>query len=78
MKIEWKNLFRTIALLEALLLLVLSFNYWNKVDKQKETIKKQREEINRLKIVEQDYEADKDYIYECYKQIENNAERSGK
>lgn len=75
MKIEWRNLFRTIALLEALLLLVLSFNYWNKVDKQHEIIKKQEEQI---KIFEEKNNIDRDYLYQCYKQIELKAERSGK
>ena len=85
MKIEWKNLFRTIALLEALLLLVLTFSYENKIDKQNETIEKQSKkiqecsyEIKRLKLVEQDFEEEKEYLYECYKDIELKAERSGK
>ena len=61
MKIEWKNLFRTIALLEALLLLVLTFSYGNKIDNLKKTIDKQNKtlekcsyEIKRLKLIEQD------------------------
>lgn len=85
MKIEWKNLFRTIALLEALLLLVLTFSYGNKVDKLNTTINKQNKkikecdyEIKRLKLVEQDYETDKEYIYQCFKEIEMKTERSGK
>ena len=85
MKIEWKNLFRTIAVLEALLLLVLTFSYGNKIDELKTTIdnqtkkiEKYRKEIIELKMVEESYTVDKDYIYECYKQIENSAERSGK
>lgn len=85
MRIEWKNLFRAIALLEAVLLLVLTFSYGNKIDNLKKTIKEQNKtieqcnyEIKRLKLVEQDYETDKEYIYECFKQIEMNAERSGK
>ena len=85
MKIEWKNLFRTIALLEAILLLVLTFSYGNKIDNLNSTIDKQSAkikecdyEIKRLKLVEQDYETDKEYIYQCFKEIEMNAERSGK
>lgn len=85
MKIEWKNLFRTIALLEALLLLVITFAYGNKIDELNKIINKQSEkikecdyEIKRLKLVEQDYETDKEYIYECFKEIEQKAERSGK
>ena len=85
MRIEWKNLFRTIALLEALLLLVLTFSYGNKIDNLKNTIEKQNKkieqcsyEIKRLKLVEQNFEEEKDYLYECYKDIELKAERSGK
>ena len=85
MRIEWKNLFRTIALLEALLLLVLTFSYGNKIDDLKKTIDKQNKtieqcsyEIKRLKLVEQNFEEEKDYLYECYKDIEIKAERSGK
>lgn len=85
MRIEWKNLFRTIALLEALLLLVLTFSYGNKIDNQKKIIDKQNKkieqcsyEIKRLKLVEQNFEEEKEYLYECYKDIELKAERSGK
>ena len=85
MRIEWKNLFRTIALLEAILLLVITFSYGNKIDKLNETIDKQSKkikecdyEIKRLKLVEQDYETDKEYIYQCFKEIEMKTERSGK
>ena len=85
MRIEWKNLFRTIALLEALLLLVLTFSYGNKIDDLKDTIDKQNKtieqcsyEIKRLKLVEQNFEEEKEYLYECYKDIELKAERSGK
>ena len=85
MKIEWKNLFRTIALLEALLLLVLTFSYGNKIDNLKKTIDKQNKtieqcnyEIKRLKLVEQNFEEEKEYLYECYKDIELKTERSGK
>jgi hypothetical protein len=85
MRIEWKNLFRTIALLEALLLLVLTFSYGNKIDNLKKTINKQNKtlekcsyEIKRLKLIEQNFEEEKEYLYECYKDIELKAERSGK
>ena len=85
MKIEWKNLFRTIAILEAILMLVIVYSLGTKIDNQKEAIEKQnkkieqcKKEIVELKMVEESYIADKDYIYECYKQIEMNAERNGK
>ena len=85
MKIEWKNLFRALALLEAVLLLVLTFSYGNKVDKLNKTIAKQEKkieecsyEIKRLKLIEQDFEEEKDILYECYKNIEQKAERSGR
>ena len=85
MRIEWKNLFRAIALLEALLLLVLTFSYGNKIDDLKKTIKEQNKtieqcnyEIKRLKLVEQNFEEEKEYLYQCYKDIELKAERSGK
>ena len=85
MRIEWKNLFRAIALLEALLLLVFTFSYGNKIDDLKKTIKEQNKtieqcnyEIKRLKLVEQNFEEEKEYLYQCYKDIELKAERSGK
>ena len=85
MKIEWKNLFRALALLEAVLLLVLTFSYGNKVDKLNKTIAKQEKkieecsyEIKRLKLIEQDFEEEKDILYECYKNVEQKAERSGR
>lgn len=85
MRIEWKNLFRTIALLEALLLLVLTFSYGNKIEDLKKTIEKKNKkieqcsfEIKRLKLVEQNFEEEKEYLYECYKDIELKTERSGK
>lgn len=68
MKIEWKNLFRTIAVLEALLLLVMLFSLGSKIDKQKEEIKILKKEIEEVKPC----------YYECYKKIELKAERSGK
>lgn len=83
--IEWKNLFRTIALLEAILLLVITFSYGNKIDEQKELINKQKSkleeaktEILRLRLIEQEFYESKDYMYDCYQQVELNAERSGK
>lgn len=85
MRIEWKNLFRTIALFEAILLLVLTYSYGNKIDNLKKTIKEQNKtieqcnyEIKRLKLIEQNFEEEKDYLYQCYKDIELKAERSGK
>lgn len=71
MIIDWKNLFRTIVLLLAILLLVMYFSF-NK------EIKILKNEINRLEIVEQNYEEEKEYFYQCYKDIELKAERSGK
>lgn len=85
MRIEWKNLFRAIALFEAVLLLVLTFSYRNKIDNLKKTIKEQNKtieqcnyEIKRLKLIEQNFEEEKEYLYQCYKDIELKAERSGK
>lgn len=82
---EFNIIYRVLAILEAVLLLVLSFAYGSKIDKQAEIINNQEEriksykqEIIQLKLVEQDYQADKEYIYECYKQIEQKAERSGR
>jgi hypothetical protein len=82
---EFNIIYRVLAILEAILLLVLSFAYGSKIDKQAEIINNQEEriksykqEIIQLKLVEQDYQADKEYIYECYKQIEQKAERSGR
>ena len=82
---EFNIIYRVLAKLEAILLLVLSFAYGSKIDKQAEIINNQEEriksykqEIIQLKLVEQDYQADKEYIYECYKQIEQRAERSGR
>lgn len=85
MKINSNKVFLTIALCEALLLIVAVFSFGSKIEDQKATIDKQSAkikecdyEIKRLKLVEQDYETDKEYIYECFKQIEMNTERSGK
>ena len=85
MNIEESKIYKVLAILEAVLLLVLSFAYGSKIDKQAEIINNQEEriksykqEIIQLKLVEQDYQADKEYIYECYKQIEQKTERSGK
>lgn len=62
MRINWKNLFRTIALLEAILLLVSVFCFNSKINSQKETIEKQSKkldqcsyEIKRLKLIEQEF-----------------------
>lgn len=60
-KINFLNVFRIIALLEALLLLVLIYSLGSKIDTQKEMIEQQkkkleeaRQEVIRLKLVEQD------------------------
>lgn len=47
---EWKNLFRTIAILEALLLLIIVLSYGRKLDIQQDTINKQIKEIAELKM----------------------------
>jgi len=81
MKVIFKNISNTINKLikpiiaiEALLMIVVIFQLCIKVEKQESIIEKQSKkikecdyEIKRLKLVEQDYEADKDYIYECFK-----------
>lgn len=84
MNIENK-IFKTLAIIEAVLLLVLSFAYGSKIDKQKEIINNKNNkikecsyEIKKLKLVEQNFEEEKEYLYECYKDIELKAERSGK
>ena len=88
MKIINKNYVKIItvlALIEAIALLLISYGYGKKIDEQFATIKKQEEkieqcsyEIKRLKLVEQNFEEEKEYLYECYKDIELKAERSGK
>lgn len=84
-KINNTKILMAIALLEVLLLIVLLFCLESKIKEQKVTIDKQSAkikecdyEIKRLKLVEQDYETDKEYIYQCFKEIELKAERSGK
>lgn len=79
------NIYRVVAILEAILLLIISFSYGSKIDKQKEIINNQnqiiekcKEENIKLRLIEEDYNTSKEYIYECYKQIEQRAERSGK
>ena len=74
-----------LALLEAITILGISLGYWKKIDNQQEIINKQNKkieecsyEIKRLKLVEQNFEEEKEYLYECYKDIELKAERSGK
>ena len=85
MKTNWEKIFKGTAILEAVVLLVISFGYWKKIDNQQEIINKQNKkieecsyEIKRLKLVEQNFEEEKEYLYECYKNIELKAERSGK
>lgn len=82
---NYTDIITGLALIEAIVLLTISFGYWNKIDKQQEIINKQNNkikecsyEIKRLKLVEQNFEEEKEYLYECYKNIELNAERSGK
>lgn len=85
MKKEWETIYKVLAIIEAVLLLVLSFAYGSRIDKQKEIIENKNNkikecsyEIKRLKLIEQNYEEEKEYLYQCYKQIEQRAERSGK
>ena len=73
------------ALVEAFIFLIIGFLYGIRIDNLKneinlkdEKILKQSKEIIELKLIEEDYNSSKDYIYECFKQIENNAKRSGK
>ena len=82
---NYTNIITGLALIETIVLLTISFGYWNKIDKQQEIIDKQNKkikecsyEIKRLKLVEQNFEEEKEYLYECYKDIELKAERSGK
>ena len=46
--IDFKIVFRNIAILEALLLLVMVFSYGRKLDMQKDIINKQAKEITKL------------------------------
>lgn len=48
--IDFKIVFRNIAILEALLLLVMIFSYGRKLDMQKDIINKQAKEIAELKM----------------------------
>lgn len=82
---NYTNIITGLALIEAIVLLTISFGYWNKIDKQQEIIDKQNKkikqcsfEIKRLKLVEQNFEEEKEYLYQCYKDIELKAERSGR
>lgn len=82
---NYTNIITGLALIEAIVLLTISFGYWNKIDEQQEIIDKQNKkikecsyEIKRLKLIEQNFEEEKEYLYECYKDIELKAERSGK
>lgn len=82
---NYTNIITGLALIEAIVLLTISFGYWNKIDKQQEIIDKQNKtleecsyEIKRLKLVEQNFEEEKEYLYKCYKDIELKTERSGK
>ena len=82
---NYTNIITGLALIEAIVLLTISFGYWKKIDNQQEIINKQNKkieqcsyEIKRLKLVEQNFEEEKEYLYECYKDIELKAERSGK
>lgn len=92
MRVIFKNISNTINKLikpiiaiEVLLMIVVIFQLCIKVEKQEFIIEKQSKkieecsyEIKRLKLVEQNFEEEKEYLYECYKDIELKAERSGK
>ena len=72
-KLNWENIFKGVAILEALTLLVISFAYWNKIDQLNSTIDNQdkrieqfKKEIIELKITEENYQADLEHIYDCY------------
>lgn len=76
---------KPIIAIEVLLMIVVIFQLCIKVEKQESIIKKQNKtlekcsyEIKRLKLVEQNFEEEKEYLYKCYKDIELKAERSGK
>ena len=84
-KKNYVKIITILALLEAITILGISFSYWKKIDNQQEIINKQNKkieecsyEIKRLKLVEQNFEEEKEYLYQCYKDIELKAERSGK
>lgn len=77
MKVNYK-IFRVIALLEAILMLVIVFTLSNKIDNQKHKIDRITKENIRLRLVEQDFQESKEYIYECYKQVSNNASDNAK
>ena len=79
------NLFRIIALVEAILTLIIVFSLGNKIDKQDIVIDNQKNIIDtvskenmRLRLVEQDNEESKDIIGECFKQISIKASDNAK
>ena len=79
------NLFRIIALVEAILTLIIVFSLGNKIDKQDIVIDNQKNIIDtvskenmRLRLVEQDFEESKDIIGECFKQISIKASDNAK
>ena len=74
--IAWLKIFKAVAILEALLLLVITFCYGSKIDNQKKIIEEQKQriednkmEILRLRLVEQDFEENKEYIKECFDEL---------
>ena len=82
---EINKFIKPIIAIEVLLMIVVIFQLCIKVEKQESIIDKQSKkieecsyEIKRLKLVEQNFEEEKEYLYECYKNIELNTERSGK
>lgn len=79
------KIFIGVVFIELLIIFVLIYNIGVKLKDQQETINNQNKklkecsyEIKRLKLVEQNFEEEKEYLYECYKDIELKAERSGK
>ena len=66
---NYTNIITGLALIEAIVLLTISFGYWDKIDKQQEIIDKQNKKINecsyeikRLKLVEQNFEEELDIL----------------
>ena len=79
------KIFLGIIFIELLIIFVLTYKIGIKLKNQQElinkpnkTIKECSYEIKRLKLVEQNFEEEKEYLYQCYKDIELKAERSGK
>lgn len=79
------KIIKPVLLIEMILTIIIIFQLCIKIKNQKAIIEKQSKkikecsyEIKRLKLIEQDFEEEKEYLYECYKDIESKTERSGK